>query len=197
MSDADVWSLPAIERGDSPEELAAKRVAKLEAALAEARERGYREGLANGEQEIRDKAAHFDRLCTILAEPLADLDDEVEEALVDLACRIARQVVRRELQLDRSRILVVAREALAALPLNARKIRVVLHPKDAELVRESLVATDQGAKWRIEEDPLIARGGAKVLSERSLVDATVEKRLQDVIEALIDDERSTERTGSP
>ena len=196
MSDgeaAETWSLPPIDPADTPEKRAAAHEAERRRQYAHAREQGLADARAAAAAELRPQLAALGELLQQLAEPLAELDDEVEAALVDLACRIARQVVRRELQTDRAQILVVAREALAALPLNARGITVALHPKDAELVRESLASVDGGAKWTITEDPLLTRGGLRVQSERSLVDATVEKRLQNVVETLISDERAADR----
>ncbi|MEL7537856.1 MAG: flagellar assembly protein FliH [Pseudomonadota bacterium] len=189
------WVAPQIERNDTPARRAAAAKAAAARAQQEAAERGYAEGLERGQAAIAERSAQLAALLNGLAEPLADLDDTVEAALVDLACRIARQVVRRELQIDRAQVLVVAREALAALPLNARGIRVILHPDDAQLLRDSLTGGDHNPKWTIVEDPLMTRGGVRVQSERSLVDATVEQRLKNITESLFNDERTASRDG--
>ena len=73
------------------------------------------------------------------------------------------------------------REALAVLPVSSRAVRVLLHPEDAELVREAYALGDGDLKWQVVEDPVIQHGGCKVLTETSQIDATVESRLNAVI----------------
>ena len=53
---------------------------------------------------------------------------EVERELLTLAMALARQIVRRELKTDPTQIIGIIREAIAALPVAAREVRVHLHP---------------------------------------------------------------------
>ena len=64
-------------------------------------ERGYREGVERGLAEANERVQQLERILDHLAQPLRDLDQSVADSLVDLSCQIARQVVRRELQVDR------------------------------------------------------------------------------------------------
>ncbi len=191
--EAAAWSVPAIDPTDTPAARSAAEAKARKTQFAEARQKGFDEGFREGKAKSAELATALAAALAHLEAPLAALDDEVEEALVDLACRIAKQVVRRELQLDRGAVVAITREALAALPLNARDIKVSLHPDDADILRESLVEADANPKWTLLEDPLMSRGDVRVLSERSQVDATVNQRLTNIIGGLADDERASTR----
>ena len=78
------------------------------------------------------------------------------------------------------------------IPLASQKVTLSLHPEDAELVRSVFVLDEISPPWIIHEDPLITRGGCKVDTDISRVDATVEKRLAAVIAQVLGDERSRE-----
>jgi len=159
----------------------------------ESREQGYREGyiagLEKGEREGREMAESAAReqldaqlgslrgICDALAEPLAAVDAEVEEELLQLTVTLAQQLVRREMRSDPGEIIGVIRESLRLLPANARRVRVHLNPEDAALVREALPGSEREEGWSIVEEPLIGRGGCRLSSETSRIDASLEARL--------------------
>jgi flagellar assembly protein FliH len=102
--------------------------------------------------------------------------------------------VRRELKAQPEEIIAVVRETVALLPVGARAVRVHLHPEDAELVRSRLAAASGERAWNLVEDPMLARGGCRVSSDNSSIDATLEQRLGAVIAAMLGDERGAART---
>jgi flagellar assembly protein FliH len=151
---------------------------------------GHREALEEGRKAIVAKLARLDALLTTLDAPLKDLDDEVERELLTLVVAVVRQLVRREVRTDPAQIVGVLREAISILPVNSRNIRVLLHPEDAELVRELYAVSEGDQGWQIVEDPVVQRGGCRVLTEASQVDATLESRLHNLIAPLIGGLRS-------
>lgn len=194
------WELPDVSqdkhnRADAGFPTAVEIESIQKQAHTEGHERGYHEGytkgLAQGETEIRQKAEAFQALIHSLDTPFEELDEEVIEQTAQLAMAIARQIIRRELHADPGQVVAVVRDALKALPVMARKIRVFLHPDDAVLVREvlSLHDDDDSQTWRIVEDPLLSRGGCKINSENSTIDASIEMRLQRVITGIMGGER--------
>jgi flagellar assembly protein FliH len=108
-----------------------------------------------------------------------------------LAGAIARALIRRELKTQPGQIVAVIRETVALLPASAREVRVHLHPEDAALVRESLAETTMDRAWAIAEDPVLSRGGCRVTSDNSTIDARVEARLGAAIAAALGDERQS------
>jgi len=58
-------------------------------------------------------------------------------------------------------------------------------------VRESLAETTMDRAWAIAEDPVLSRGGCRVTSDNSTIDARVETRLGAAIAAALGDERQS------
>ncbi len=195
---ASRWELPEI---DGPVLASNRRVEDLSAVEREAWEKGYADGREAATAAVRkeQQATTFEldrrvqNLAAILdfmSKPIAALDEEVQRQLVTLAGAIARQIVRRELKTNPDEIVAVIRETVALLPLAARDVRVHLNPEDARLVRARLAEASGDRAWNIAEDPIISRGGCRVSSENSTIDAQVEQRIGAAIAAAMGDTRN-------
>ena len=157
-------------------------------AREEGFECGYREGMEAGRQAQASRLEYLEQLMQTLARPLADLDRQVEEDLVELAIAIARQLLRGEYEIAPERVAIVVRDAIGMLPAAARVVRLQLHPEDAALVRELVPLSESASDWQIVEDPAVSRGGCVVDSETVRVDATLEARLEAALETMMVDE---------
>ena len=153
---------------------------------------GHKEAMAGAKNEISQKAAQLDQLLSALNTPFKELDEQVERELISLTISMVRQLVRREVKLDPHQIIGVVREALSLLPVSARNISLVLHPEDAKLVREIFDVSDKELGWSIVEDPVLDRGGCKVITDTSQIDATLESRLAAMITTLLGGERTVD-----
>jgi len=195
---AAVWQLPQINgpvvgRSRRREDLEAIERDAFDQGLAEGREAGLeaaRHAELAAHADIAARVRQLDEILQFMARPIADLDREVQLQLAALAGAIARQVVRRELKAHPDEIVAVIRETVSLLPVNAREGRVHLHPEDARLVRERLVEVSGDRVWSIAEDPILARGGCRVTSENSTIDAQLEQRLGAAIAAVLGDARA-------
>ncbi|MGB5581691.1 MAG: flagellar assembly protein FliH [Woeseia sp.] len=184
------WEVPAIDGGTSQGMMTASRLQDLQKeAYDEAFAEGREAGLKAGQQELAERVARLDALLQAQAQPLAELDELVEKQLVELAVSLTRKLFRRELKLDPGHIVGVVREAVGLLPIASRDVRVHLHPDDATLIREVLSAPDGDRAWTVIEDPLIDRGGCRVTTEASQINAENQTRLNAVIAAVVGDER--------
>jgi len=173
-------------------------------------EKGRAEGRNAGEAEIRaeskklqlqakkvqTEAGHLRQVLYSLLPFVEDLDQQLEQELVTLATVVARRLVRRELQTDPGQIVAVVREALAVLPSSERRLRLHLHPQDAEIVRKALHLTTIEQPWEVVDDPTLTRGGARLETAVSRIDATVEHRLNTVIAEIWGGERRADRVQS-
>jgi len=187
---AERWQVPAIDGSSGKGYLTAARLQELQKqAYDEAYKIGHAEGLRAGEAESKLRAQRFDELLNALARPFDKLDDTVEKQLVELSFAVVKQLFRRELRLDPTHIIGVVREAIQLLPVASRNIQLHLHPEDAALVRESLSPAEGESAWTIAEDPLIGRGGCRVSTDNSHIDAQAETRLNTVISSIAGDER--------
>lgn len=196
------WSLPEVD-GPSIHRRNRLSVGELEelerAAWEEAFAQGKEAGLAAARMEIETRRADLERqasrlnsILDLLAQPLKQLDAEMERQLVMLAFTLAKQLVRRELKADPSQVIGIVRDTVALLPIAARNVRVHLHPEDATLLREKLADTTADRAWSIVEDPVQSRGGCRVTTENSQIDARLETRLGAALSSLLGDERNLE-----
>ena len=198
LSAFERWELPAM--GKSVEELEAEAVQPLTAeqleeiqkqAHAEGFEQGRREGLQAARSEVDAVLHRMEQIIHGMSEPLKAVEDNVENELLQLSIAIAKQIIRRELQTETGQIIGVVREALSALPSSARKVRIMLNPEDAKLVREELIPADDAEMlWSVVEDLSLTRGGCRIESETSRIDASVEARLNSVVAELMGGTRS-------
>jgi flagellar assembly protein FliH len=160
---------------------------------AEAHKEAFAQGLEEGRQagraEVREQVERLSGMFDELAKPFETLDAEVERELLTLSMALARQIVRRELKTDPTQIIGIIREAIAALPAAARDVRVVLHPEDAAVVRENLAPTESERAWTMVEDPVMSRGGCKINTATSRLDARLETRLASILSELLGSER--------
>jgi flagellar assembly protein FliH len=196
------WSLPTVE-GPSIHRRNRLSVGELEElerqAWEEAFAQGKEAGLAAARMEIETRRAELDgqavrlnSILDLLAQPLKQLDVELERQLVMLSFTLAKQLVRRELRADPSQVIGIVRDTVALLPISARNVRVHLHPEDASLLREKLAETTADRAWSIVEDPVQSRGGCRVTTENSQIDARLETRLGAALSTLLGDERNVE-----
>jgi flagellar assembly protein FliH len=154
--------------------------------------KGRADGLAKARQEVDAQVRRLESLIGSLAVPFQELDRQVENEIVTLVTTMVRQLVRREIRTDPAMVLGAVREALGVLPVASRDVRVELHPGDAALVRDHLGGGAQERDWRITENPALTRGGCVVVTDVSRVDATLERRLSEVILKVFGGERRSD-----
>lgn len=202
VGDYERWQVPRVEdavalagggKGRSPDGaglLTAERIEQIQnQAREEAYAAGYQQGLDGARQETEARAAQLDGILRGLAKPVEHFHEQVEQELVSLAMAVARQLVRREIRTDPGQIIAVVREAMAVLPSAARDVELRLHPEDANLVREVLRLSEGERPWKIVEDPVLTRGGCRLVSDIAQVDASLESRLNAVIASVLGGER--------
>jgi len=173
---------------------AAGHEAGRQAGHAEGHEAGLAEGRETAEterQQYAEAAESLEGIAAAFARPLEQLDESVEEQLLAVVDAAARQLVRRELHHHPDEVVAVVREALTELPSQAQRYELHLHPEDAELVRDALGVQegDEERLWELVEDPGLTRGGCRVESEFTRVDATLERRLTALSARLLGGER--------
>jgi len=151
---------------------------------------GYQQGIKTGQAEITQQVNTLKQIVAKLNTPLLDLDELIENDLITLVTTVARQVIRRELKMDPEHVIGAVRSAMSVLPINDRKLKIYLHPLDIDLVKKGLAVDDDGVSWQWIEDPLLARGGCRLETADTRIDASVEARLDSVITKLLGDERT-------
>ena len=176
----------------------------LEAVVSEAvaagREDGYREGYAAGREKglesgfseghIKGRALakrEVQRLVEMieqLMEPLDAQQTELNDALNKLVIKIAEAVVARELRAAPEIIEAVVRDAVGALPVGARNIKIRISEADKAVLEEMASSILRRDDWKIVADPELSPGDCLVEAAESLVEYLVSDRLNAVTEKL-------------
>ncbi len=101
-----------------------------------------------------------------------------------MSLEIARKVVGEALHVKPEVVLKIVSDAISDLPHFNQNAHLILHPDDAELVREQMGEQLSHAGWKIFTDTRLKRGGCRVETAHSQVDATAEARWKHVIESI-------------
>ena len=196
FSQARRWEMPLLSVAETveaapPMPTAEELEAIEKAAYEEGFQRGYNEGRAegrrSGEQAVRDEAQRLRKLVDHLAQPLADIDADVERTLVALTIEVARRLVDDQLRLDPTLTANAVRQAVASLSTPPREARVHLHPEDAALLAEHLPQPSDIAVWKLVPDRQLQRGDCRLITDSAQVDALLDTRQAGVARALLGD----------
>lgn len=166
--------------------------AELEAIHQQAESEGHRSGYQVGYQVGYDEAhlqvkAAVERLDDIVSgvqQQLGRIDESVVQGLLDLALEVARQILRQSVQVKPDLLLGVIREALVQLPHFNQSAHLTLHPEDASWVRTAMGDQLLHSGWKILEDVAMERGGCRLNTAHSQIDASLEHRWKTVVAAL-------------
>jgi flagellar assembly protein FliH len=171
--------------------------AALEAIHQEARQEGFDAGFVEGvevgrrqgEAQVAEEVRRMQGLLDNLSEATGGLEQALSEELLALALEISKQILRQALKVRPELLLPVVRGVMESLPQNTPHPHLHLNPEDAELVRARLQTEIAHGGWKIIEDQRVLRGGCRIETQVSEIDATVENRWQRLAEALGQDSR--------
>lgn len=184
----------------------------IQQARQEARDEGFQQGLQQGlqqgqqqgeqlgrqqasqegEQRLADYQANQGReAAERLQQVLQSAQDSWQSQqqtlagdLLQLACDIARQVVRQELRSNPQALLPVLREALEMLGAETKPATIRLNPDDWARLHDGLKAALPNPKIEWLADASVPIGGCKVESAGAQVDGSLERRWQRAVAAL-------------
>lgn len=190
------WEMDSFQEEDGRPALGLPTAEAIEAIQQQARDEGYQEGFqegleagrqkgyADGKARAEQEAIRLGGLLGQLDASLAAVESQMAETLLDLALGVAKQMLRQSLDVRPELILPIVRDAINRLPQTNQHPQIFLNPVDAELVRAHLESELAHGHWRIQEDSQIAPGGCRLETAQCELDATIERRWQDVLETL-------------
>ena len=163
-------------------------VAELENIRQMAHDDGYAQGrdagYVAGTQQARIEAAQIHTLLQSLQDALNQMDEQLAQSLLDLSLEVARKVAGEALRVKPEVILKIVSDAISDLPHFNQNAHLILHPDDADLVRKQMGEQLSHAGWKIFTDAQIMRGGCRVETAHTQVDATMEARWKRVVESI-------------
>ena len=161
---------------------------------------GFAEGFAqgqaratlDGEQKIEEYARtqgqaiadRFSQLMQQAQEQLAQSQQVMAQGVLELACELARQVVRHELSVNPNVLQPVIREALAMLTADSKNAVVRLNPLDVEVLQAAVQTEFSGLNLTFVSDATIKPGGCVVTSAGTVVDGSLDTRWRRAVASL-------------
>ena len=178
-----------------------KSQARIE-GLAEGRRLGLAQGTDEGKksghaQALAENTAAMTKLIQTLTEAARQLDDSradlqsrVLTEVVDLACRIARRVTKRQGALDPKVMCQNVTEALA-LAVHAADVRIAVNPSQFKTLETEMphlrMAWPQLKHVELLGDPGIAPGGARVFTIHGQIEGDLDAQLDRIFAELLPD----------
>ena len=202
IGDASNWKFDPVDQ-------AALRFAAKVKAQAEAEDRardsaahqaGFEEGYAQGhahatlegqrlireyiDTQGQDAAHHMLDLFKSAQEQVQQSQQTMAKGVLELACELARQVLRRELTVNPNALQPVVREALGLLTVDCKMAAVRMHPVDLDVFAEDLEREFPNLQLNLVPDVGVTAGGCLVEAAGTVVDGTVERRWHKAVASL-------------
>ncbi len=175
---------------------------EVDAMLEQARKEAYDTGVLQGLQqaktelkvqmqdEISDQKADLSKLVKSLQEPVSAMDETLEKDILGLVMSVASVLYRREVSIHPEQMLTVIKEAKSLLPSSHSNVRIHLNPEDVSFLQDSeFDLNDDSLCQLFVEDENLKRGDCRVISDQTQVDATLEARLNTIIEQVLANEQ--------
>jgi flagellar assembly protein FliH len=164
----------------------------LQELLHAARQAGYQDGYRDGMAALdafkhsfaQQISAQVGQLVKSFDAEMQALEGDMAQSIARIAVELARQVVHSELAQRPELIARVAHDAVEALQLSARHVRVRVHPDDFPLVQEGAGNELRAREAQLIPDAEVARGGVKVDADIASVDGTIATRWQQAVSSI-------------
>ena len=161
-----------------------QRAASDQAAVQSARQAGYQDGYRDGlvalesfkQSFAAQMTAQLGALVAAFDAEFAQLETLIADSVAASATALARQVVRSELATRPELVTTVAAQAVEAVLLSAKHIRVHVHPDDLALVKQGAADALAARSARLMADAAVSRGGCRIESDLGRIDAGIETR---------------------
>lgn len=190
--DADLLQLEADAQARSLAQAQAAQ-AHLDAQREQVvRQEAYAEGFAQGQataalqaeqrhqayldNEGRASARRFAQLLASAREQLAQCEEVMAQGVLELACVLARQVLRHELSVNPNVLQPVIREGLQLLADDSKAAVVRLHPLDFDVLQDVVQEEFAALALTLTADASITQGGCRITSAGAVIDAELESR---------------------
>jgi len=164
------------------------------------RRQAYAEGFAQGQatatlraeqqhQEFVDNqglqaARRFGQLLASARKQLVQSEQVMAQGVLQLACVLARQLLRHELSVNPNALQPVLREGLQMLGDDTKAAAVRLHPLDLDMLQDVIQSEFGALQLTLTADATIEQGGCLISSAGAVIDASLETRWRRAIAKL-------------
>jgi flagellar assembly protein FliH len=174
--------------------------AKVDAIKQSGYTKGYEDGFAQGHAQAtlegqrqiatyienagKQAAINFAKLFEAAEKQISDGEQAIAKGVLELACGLARQVIRRDLSVNPNAVLPVVRESLALLLTDGKAAVIRMNPVDLDMLGDDLQREFGGLSLTLVPDAQVARGGCSAEAAGTVIDGTVERRWQRSVASL-------------
>lgn len=151
-------------------------------------EEGTEQGLELGKEKIDEQSASWEALISQLHQPLASVDKNVEEQILNLVIQLTEAVVLQEAKTNPDILMAAIATGVKNLPSSEAQTQISLNPDDIKLVENQFGAEyikEQG--WRLLPAPQISQGSCQIENSTSNIDLQMKTRLKQVLEPFLQD----------
>jgi flagellar assembly protein FliH len=161
---------------------------------------GYAQGFVQGQAQLRletqrqisdfvalqgqEASQNFLALFANAQAQLSESEQVMAKGVLELACELARQVLRQELSVNPGVLKPVIREAMGLLGAETKSAVVRLSPADFDVFEETSRAEFAALSLTLVSDPTLTKGGCLIESAGTVVDGRIEKRWSQVVASL-------------
>jgi len=136
-----------------------------------------------GHEDGRNAAAtELSEMVAQTSRRLQQIEEQAEPQLRDLALKIARKILGKELEFAPETVVDIVKQALADKARQRREIFLRVHPDDLQYIREQkpalLEVLSRAKEIGIREDPEVAQHGVIIETDAGTIDAQLETQLE-------------------
>lgn len=164
----------------TPEMIAAEQSRLIDEGYARGLADGERRGIAQMQVKLNETAALVHTMVEQLKDVASLAPAVLEENVAALAVIVARQIVTREVTLDRELVAELVRRALTEFKVE-ESVRIRVNPLDLAMLSMGDAGTgpitaNRDASWMA--DPRVSRGGCLIEGRERIVDGRVDTGLE-------------------
>ena len=160
----------------------------IEEGIIQGIEEGNEKGLLEGKETIDKLSDTWQSLIEQLDKPLASVEKNIEEQLLNLVIQLTEAVVLQEAKTNPDILIAAIAEGIKSLPSNDANTQIHLHPDDIKHVEQQFgEAHIRESGWRLLPAPQITPGSCQIENSTSNIDLQMKSRLKQVLEPFLQD----------
>lgn len=160
------------------------RKTALNEGYAQGFTQGHTQATAEGQRQLNEYinhqgaqlSRHFGQLFANVQQQITDSEQVMAQGILELACELARQVVRQELTTNTKVLQPVIREAMGMLAVDCKVAVIRLNPQDYAVVSELVNTEFSHLTITLLADASITPAGCLIEAAGTIIDGTLEKR---------------------
>jgi len=151
-------------------------------------EEGNEKGLAEGKEAIDSLSERWKNLIEQLDKPLASVEKNIEDQLLNLVVQLTEAVVLQEAKTNPDILIAAIATGIKSLPSNEANTQIHLHPDDIKHVEKQFGEDHiRESGWKLLPAPQLTPGSCQIENSTSNIDLQMKSRLKQVLESFLQD----------